>query len=380
MRFSVPSWQASAVLVTLVGLAGGCSNPCDTFNPYAPYDRTDPTDEEAKEPVSEAGKFQVVCFKSGDEQVIEQAINQALRDSGGGSAAKLSDKETTDALLQFARAPKGPYSDQPVALGKYEVKFRSGNIDRAQPIKVLWKGDEKGTGIQTFDTDGEAPGPVSLISESNPDEYSLHFKPEARLYVAGPQIVPRGTGYGLRSRQFEIKCGETVAEVRDILDENAEVLPPNVLIYEISGFSGDMSKFLCQLLREKKYPDPANPNRFAYFVMTNTYVWLNATGGVGGTSFSISAEFTHDAAAARAENVTVEIEGLGTFNQTQEGQTDQPHTLTAKFLPETRQVQMEFMLKKPERQPANDFVVFKYTIAGKEYRQRVRSTQTGGGK
>lgn len=377
MRFPVS--QALVALVALAGLSAGCSSPCEGFNPYAAYERTDPTDEKTKDKV-EPGKFQVICYRRGDEQLIEAALNEALRGAGGGSVAKLGDKETQDALLQFARAPKGPYAAQPVALGKYEVKFRAGNIDMAQNLKVVWKGDEKGAGIVTFEVGGEAPGPVTLIQETGAEEWTLVFKPEAGLYAPGPQIVPNGSGWGLRTRQFDIKMGEAGnADIKDILSEDLEVIPPPVAIYEVTGFSGDMSKFLCELLREVRHPDPQDENATAQFEMTNTYVWLDARANRGGVDKAIRASCEELGAAAKAENVSVEIEGLGTFAQTPDDTPeDAPHVLTSKFVPGERKVVLEFVLRKPEREPADEYVVFKYTIAGKEYRKRVKAKTAGG--
>jgi len=354
------------VLAATTLAATGCQNPCAGFNAYKGYERTDPTDPEYKVKVDEKpGMFRVVVFRIGDEKAIETAMGEALKACGGGTPNKLSDGEVVSTMLDFARGVGGPYAERQAQLGRYECSFKAPTLDTLKtPIEVQWKGDVKPKTLKV----NEDGAQVTLL-ELGQGEYRLVFAPEANLYAQAVNLQRKGTGFGFKTRPFDLlQAGQGVQ--LEPIGETLEIVPPPVSIYEIQSFGGDLSGFLCELLRERRHLEDGS---VASFSMKQTYVWLDAEGGKGAAGIQINASWKHEQATGLPEGLVAKLAPFGDF-AVGDGEDDRgKFSLKADFDDATRQVTIRFSLEtKGDKDPAEDVVTFNYTISGQPYTERVR--------
>ena len=191
----------------------GCSSPCDGFNPYEKYERVKRpgTEDEDLEPV-EPGTFYLACFaRSKDEQDdIEKAIGEALKESGGGSVSQVSDGKAAENMLQFARGDGGPYTNDKPRVNTYEVRLRAEAFDTTKPMVVEWDG---GSDKKVFEVNVEN-SPVRLL-DLGEGEFKLSFKEEAKLRCRGPDLLSKGENtYRFRRVLFKLKDELTTDDAR----------------------------------------------------------------------------------------------------------------------------------------------------------------------
>src|SRR5688572_30385103 len=84
-----------ALLLSALALGGGC-NHCEGFNPFRDYKRLPEAGNDDK-PATDVkpGRFHLACYidRPADNEFAKRAVEQALRDSGGGSVSELSGAE-----------------------------------------------------------------------------------------------------------------------------------------------------------------------------------------------------------------------------------------------------------------------------------------------
>lgn len=359
-------------------LLGGCflfGDPCEGFNPYVEYERLKRPDDDSEQEKVPPGVFRLACYNlQGDEKLIEQSISEALRDSGGGSVSQLSQAEAEATMLDYSRGAGGPYSAQKPRISKYEVVFRSPGLDTVQPLKATWKGGEP----KTFDVN--QPGsPVTLL-ELGEDLFKLIFTEAANLRCEGPDLISAGKGkYKLRRTLFELSqvAGNKRVELEVLGEkEQAEVKEPPVRLYEVTGFSGNVSEFLCKLLREKRTLETNNKDEapwIAEFRMRETTIWLDASVGRGQAEREIRATWT-TTANGPARDLSVDVPGVGQFSE-----GDDPSkgvSLKSTYAEDRDAVTIELSLKLGDEQAITDeFVTFKFTLDGAPRSERVRVKQ-----
>jgi hypothetical protein len=118
---------ASAVLA-------GC-NACDEFKKDPTKYDFQPADG-SKPQQREAGPFVIAVYCKGpDKEAVRDAIDQSLKDAGGGSASDLKDEGGN--YHNFARWV--PYSDQSIAI-QFETKFTTKETLPAEGLELVWKG------------------------------------------------------------------------------------------------------------------------------------------------------------------------------------------------------------------------------------------------
>src|SRR5687767_14093133 len=118
-------------MVALLAIVSGC-NHCEGFNPFRDYKRLPEAGNDDK-PATDVkpGRFHMACYidRPADDEFAKRAVEQALRDSGGGSVSELSGAEREKLLSTFAQSTGGPYwsQEQPTGvrlrLGKYTTVF-----------------------------------------------------------------------------------------------------------------------------------------------------------------------------------------------------------------------------------------------------------------
>lgn len=370
-------------LLALLLAQAGCSlfgDECEGFNPYVEYERLKrPDDDEAQKEKVPPGVFRLACYNlKGDEKLIEQAIAEALRDSGGGSVSQLSQADAESNMLDYSRGSGGPYSAQKPRIGRYEVTFRSRDIpsEGIPPMNVTWRGT-KDTPRQ-FKVN-EPGSPVALL-DLGEEQFRLIFSPEANLRCEGPDLLSAGKGkYRFRRPLFELTlaAGDRKVEAEIMADkEVAEVKEPPVNLYEVTGFSGNVSEFLCKLLRENRILDRNNTDEapwIAEFRMRETTIWLDAQVGRGAGEREIRATWTQ-AANGPARELQVDVPGLGQFQEGEDAQRG--YSLKGSYNEDNDEVTIEFSLKLgDDAEMQEEFVTFKFTVDGAPRTERVRIRQ-----
>ncbi|MEZ6189562.1 MAG: hypothetical protein R3F62_31750, partial [Planctomycetota bacterium] len=251
----------------------------------------------------------------------------------------------------------------------YEVRFRAEAFDTSKPLVVEWDG---GSSKKAYDVNAPQ-SPVRLI-DLGEQEFKLSFKEEAALRCRGPDLLAKGEDtYRFRRRLFQLKQKQGNQDIDlDVLDEEATVETPPVILYEVKGFSGNVSLLLCQLLRENRPLDETANPRFASFRMRQTHVWLDATIGGGGFKRKIRAVWTQEANGP-ASSVTVSVPGIGEYSVGGDAETD-GYSLTATYDENADQVVLEFMLEVAADKTVPDTVEFKFSIDGDDYSEPVRTS------
>ena len=373
------TWAERALVLSAPLLLGGCflfGDPCEGFNPYVEYERLKRPDDDTEKEKVPPGVFRLACYNlQGDEKLIEQSISEALRDSGGGSVSQLSQAEAEATMLDYSRGAGGPYSAQKPRISKYEVVFRSPGLDVVQPLKATWKGTSE---AREFDVNQEG-SPVTLL-ELGEDLYKLIFTEAAGLRCQGPDLISAGKGkYKLRRPLFELAqvAGNKRVDLEVLSDkEQAEVKEPPVRLYEVTGFSGNVSEFLCQLLRENRPLESGNKDEtpwIAEFRMRETTIWLDASIGRGAAEREIRATWT-TTANGPARDLSVDVPGVGQFTEGED--TSRGVSLKSTYFEDRDAVTIELSLKLSDEQAITDeFVTFKFTLDGAPRSERVRVKQ-----
>ncbi|MCO5168369.1 MAG: hypothetical protein M9894_18680 [Planctomycetes bacterium] len=383
-------------LLALAAALQGCASPCEGFNPYREYKRQPEKGNSDKPAVDVApGRFYLACYvaRAEDDGFAKQAIDKALQESGGGGVTQVSGEERTGLLRRFAHATGGPYWDSPqsaglrLRVGQYRVVFDAASLNLASDFDVEWTAGPDGQNqplVLPVNTDGSH---VTLVHNGR-TEYELIFDGE-KVTERGGLLVPSGYDKPSGARRFQpvpfrlkfgargqgglVQAGEEIriepkAEDVKVIDD------PKLLLFEVNGFAGDMSAFLCHLLsRDLKVgqsdDDPNAP--IVSFTMRQTDVWLNATVGKGAAAMTLKADWTVFNAADRASSLQVEVPGVGTFSESDDA--GRGHTLTQRF--DGVNLIIEFSVQlDPSKRPEGEFVTFSYRIGGSgpESRERVR--------
>lgn len=356
----------------------GCWSTCEGFNPYVEYERLKrPDDSDAPKEKVPPGVFRLAVFNlKGDEKLIEQAIAESLKDSGGGSVSQLSQAEAEANMLDYSRGAGGPYSAQKPRISKYEVQFRAPGLDVVQPMKATWKGTSE---ARTFKVN-EPGSPVTLL-ELGEDLYKLIFTEQAALRCQGPDLLSAGKGkYRFRRVLFELSlvAGDKRVDLEVAGDkEVAEVKEPPVSLYEVTGFSGNVSEFLCKLLRENRVLETGNKDEapwIATFRMRETAMWLDAEIGRGVAEREIRATYTYSANGP-PRDLRVDIPGVG---QISEGVDESKGTsLKSTYSEDSDEVTIELSFQLgDDTEMKEDFVTFTFTMPdGSPRTERVRVRQ-----
>jgi hypothetical protein len=364
-----------ALATLALGPAQGCKSPCDDFNAYRGYDQTDPEDPNYKNSVKpEEGNFRVIVYRVGDEKVIDTALKNALSDSGGGSAEVMGDKDKTQVLRDFARSSAGPYPNKAVQIGRYEVTFRADNLDMLQAMKVVWKGDTAGGPLTLPVNEGDQP--LVTLLELGGGEYKLVFSADAKLFCDGPRLAFQDSGYAIKGKPFDLQVADQAANI-EVGQQKVDVLEPPLLMYEVTNFSGDLSKFLCQLCREKRHNEDGTS---ASFVMKQTYVWVDGSSQETTGGLTVDLSVIHKSADARPEDVKVKIGSLSFDAPGKDVENDAgTYTLEVDFNRETRDATITFKLA-PKRALPDDWAQFEYKINGTPYTERRKIGAPGDGQ
>lgn len=363
---------APLALASLVLAAPGCKSPCDDFNAFGRYEQFDEKDAAYRKEIKadEAGKFRVVCFRVGDKAVIDRAIQKATS-TAGGSVQELSEREVVAALIEFARSAGGPYASRPVQLQKYDVTVKAEGLDPLLPISVRWKGD-----VKPVDLTVNEPDSMVTFLELGAGEFKLIFDPSKAkgvpLYCRGPELEPRGAAFGFRAIPFELLANGQATRL-EVVTEDAQPVAPEVSIYEVGNFSGNLNLFLCQVLGQRWRDEQSS--KVASFDMVQTYVWLNGTAGSGGGGYTIRAEWTQLQADGEPSDVVAKIGGqefTDTKGQVQEDGKGGSYLLGATFDLSTRALTLRFELT-PSEDPKAEQVEFSWTVNGKKYTEVVQA-------
>jgi len=354
--------------VSLLALVG-CASPCDDFNPFAAYERIKrPGDEEELKEKVEPGLFYLACFARGEEERddIERAISDALKEAGGGSVSQVSDGKTAENMLQFSRGDGGPYTDDKPRVTSYECRFRAkDSFDISKPLVVEWDG---GSSKKAFDVNAK-DSPVRLL-DLGENTYTLRFSEAAKLRCQGPDLLSKGEEtFRFRRVLFKLKNKQDSRDIGlDVLDETATVETPPVILYEVDNFGGNLSEFLCHLLRENRaLDDSANP-RFASFKMRQTHVWLNASIGGGIFRTKIRAGWSQESTGPAA-SVNVKVPGIGDYSVG----SDDNYSLTATYDEDGDKVVLDFWVLVSADEKVPDNVVFEFSIGGEEFTETVKT-------
>jgi hypothetical protein len=384
-----------AAVVTL----DGC-NSCADFNPFKDYDRV-PADDDSGTPTDVvAGRFQLACYidRAEDNEFAKKAVEQALRDSGGGSVSELSGAEREKAMRSYAQATGGAYwnaeaggrSAVRLKLGAYKVTFTSPGLNLAADFDVEWTGGPDGQKNPLVLPTNTDTSHVTLLHNGGND-YELHFDgakvPGNGLLVDATADKPRGMRrfdplpfrlkFGSRGENGLVQAGEEIKI--EAKSEEAEVLAdPKLLIFEVKDFHGDMSSFLCGLLsRELSLQEDENVPVTVSFAMRETDVWLKADVRGGRANLVVKAEFTVFNAADRATSLKVEVAGLNAVSETTgTAEANQP-TLTQRFDGVNLIFELSYPIEAGKR-PGDDYVTFVYSIGGgPEQKDRVKHSLAG---
>src|SRR4051812_13475055 len=80
-----------SVFVVAAAAFAGCKGPCDDYKQDP--NKYDFTDSAGKKTQREAGPFVIAVYCKGpDKDAVREAIEQSLKDAGGGSAGDLKDE------------------------------------------------------------------------------------------------------------------------------------------------------------------------------------------------------------------------------------------------------------------------------------------------
>ncbi len=393
-RYGVLAAVAAGVLAL-----DGC-NACASFNPFKEYKQTPVDSEESAKDVP-PGRFNLACRigRPDDTEFAKKAIEQALRDSGGGSVSELSGAEREGALRQFAQSTGGAYwsgenggkSAVRLKLGSYKVVFDAPGLNLASDFDIEWTGGPGDPLVLPVNTDDSH---VTLLHNGG-DEYELVFdgkKVEGNgLLVDSTTDKPKGSRrftplpfklkFGARGESGKVQAGEEIK--LEAKAEDAEVLPDaSLLIFEVKDFHGDMSAFLCGLLSKElslaENDDAPEDAVKVSFAMRETDVWLEAAVKGGRANLIVEAEFTVYNAADKADSLKVEVAGLPPVSTT-DGEAAEPGapTLTQRFEGVNLVFKLVYPLE-PGKRPGDDYVTFVYSIAGgPEQRDRVKHSLAG---
>lgn len=285
------------VTVALAALAfiAGCKAPCDDFKKDPTKYDFQPADG-SKPQQREAGPFVIAVYCKGpDKEAVRDAIDQSLKDAGGGSASDLKDEGGN--YHNFARWV--PYSDQSIAI-QFETKFTTKESLPPEGLELIWKGTakERPLEINKLDPQGKpVPGYPTLAEKGGknvlkvPMEYIGDPK-NSKTLIAMNKLEERATG-GFKFKgalPFAIKDKAKGAEVPiEKWDGTEDVITPeseSILFFTISGFKGDSRDLQCALLRQER---SLKDGKTLDFQMALANLWLKATGGGGAGYKTITA-------------------------------------------------------------------------------------------
>lgn len=388
----------AAVAAGLMAL-DGC-NSCASFNPFKQYQQTPVDPGESPKDVP-PGRFHLACRigRPSDTEFAKKAIEQALRDSGGGSVSELTGAEREQALRQFAQSTGGAYwsgesggkSAVRLKLGNYRVVFDAPGLDLASDFDVEWTGGPGDPLVLPVNTDD---GHVTLLHNGG-HEYELVFDGKKvggnGLLVDSTTDRPKGSRRfqplpfrlesGARGEGGKVQAGEEV-KLEPKLEEAEVLRDESLLIFEVKDFHGDMSAFLCGLLSRElslaEGDDRAEDAVKVSFAMRETDVWLEAAVKGGRANLIVEAEFVVYNAPDKASSLKVEVAGLPPVSAT-DGAEVAPGapTLTQRFEGVNLVFKLVYPLE-PGMRPADDYVTFVYSIAGgPEQRDRVKHSLAG---
>lgn len=372
----------------------GC-NSCAEFNPFKDYHRT-PADDDSETPTDvTAGRFQLACYidRAEDNEFAKKAVEQALRDSGGGSVSELSGAEREKAMRSYAQATGGAYwssegggrSTVRLKLGAYRVNFTSPGLNLAADFDVEWTGGPDGQKNPLVLPTNTDTSQVTLLHNGG-DDYELHFDGEKvagnGLLVDATTDKPRGARrfdplpfrlkFGARGENGLVQAGEEI-KIEPKSEEVEIQSDPKLLIFEVKDFHGDMSSFLCGLLsRELSLAEDEGIPVTVSFAMRETDVWLKADVRGGRANLVVEAEFTVFNAADRATSLKVEVAGLNAVSETTGEVEPNEARLTQRFDGVNLVFKVVYPLE-PGKRPGDDYVTFVYSIGGgPEQKDRVK--------
>lgn len=367
-RVSTSRAALAATSATIVALAAlpGCTSPCDGFNPFEDYERLR-LDEELDPVDVTAGKLRLALYditwaEDVDPSVYETVLADALQEAGGGSVKRISDDEVVRNMLDYTRGTQGPFAEHKVRLSRYEVWFESSEeLSSSESYQVEWPGVQEPLKIN------EEGAAISLVPLRG-KRYRLLFTEAASLDVEGRHLAYDEDGaLFIKGRLFELQHldgnsitveGELDTRVLDLADQP-------VLLYEIEGFGGDVSELLCQLLHQEQVPEGSDWT--VAFEMRETDIWLDSIATKGGVqrTVTVRSEHVHAGASGPASNLTVAIEGLPEFDESDSGD----HILQAEFDRVARRATITFeaQIDLETAEDIGDRVVFRYTIDGKDH-------------
>lgn len=391
-----------AALLGAVAFVSGC-NHCEGFNPFRDYKRLPEAGNDDKVPVDvKPGRFHLACHidRPEDNEYAKRAVEQALRDSGGGSVSELSGAEREKLLATFAQSTGGPYWSPETAsgvrlrVGKYSAVFEAPTLNLASDFDVEWTAGPDGQKNPLklpVNTDASS---VTLIHNGG-TEYELIFDgakitERGGLLVSATQDRPRGNRrfeplpfrlkFGARGEDGFVQAGEEIK--LEAKTEAVDILPdPSLLLFEVRDFHGDMSTFLCHLLSRdvdlSEGESDAQPVVVS-FSMHETDVWLEADVRGGTLRLRIEATFTVYNAAERAGSLKVEVPGANTISETTDGAASEGgSSLTQSFEGVNLVFKLNYLLE-PGKRPEGDYVTFVYQIGnGPESRERVKHSLAG---
>jgi hypothetical protein len=381
--------------LALLGLTllAGCKK-CEGFNPFDDYQRTDPIDgdwtEDVKvDPERGRGAFRVIIYKTdpeSDDETIKKALNAALSAAGGGSADQLSDNEVDKLLREFATGAGGPYNDRAFRIKRYEVTVKADNLDLMKPMRVKWKydtGANQANKAKQIDYNPMNPGdaPTMTVLDRGSGEYGFVFTQAALLRVDGPKVkLSRGGGYSLDGTPFEVTVdGQPVQYTLVPESQLLEVEDLPFLIYEVKGFSGDLSTLMCELCRERQHPVPNDEALWAKFTMNQTYVWVDGASGRSGAETQVVFTLTINDAGGMPQEVKAKVGGM-TFDSMGEDQESNGnrYSLSADYDPDSGRATIRFLLKPKEPLATTEACEFKFTINGTPFTERASQSNSGG--
>lgn len=289
--------RRTIVALAALALVAGCKTPCDEFKKDPTKYDFQPADG-SKAQQREAGPFVIAVYCKGpDKDAVRDAIEQSLKDAGGGSAGELKDEGGN--YHNFARWV--PYSDQSVAIS-FETKFTTKDSLPAEGLELVWRGtaNERTLEINKLDPQGKPVAGYPTLAEKGgknvlkvPMDYvGDAAKGSLKTLIAINKLEERATGgYKFKGAlPFAIRDKAKGAEVAiDKWDGSDDTITPEteaILFFQVTGFKGDSRDLQCALLRQERQ---LKDGKTLDFQLALANLWLKATGGGGAGYKTITA-------------------------------------------------------------------------------------------
>ncbi|MBI3726168.1 hypothetical protein HY251_19740 [bacterium] len=230
----------------------------------------------------EAGPFVVAAYCKGTPRdLVREAIEAALKDSGGGSLGDLKDEGGN--YHNFARWV--PYGGENTAV-TFETNFKSKDLNIGDPIEIVWRGT---TNERSFECNKLENGkPVAGYPTIAPVGDKFHLKmpleyaaDKKKTLIAVVKLEERPEGgfkfkgqlpFAIRSKA---KPGADIAVEWDGKEDKITPELESIEFFTVTGFKGDPRDFQCHLMHKEVKTQNGS---LLTFDLALTTAWFKVTG------------------------------------------------------------------------------------------------------